>query len=141
MSTAKTEATDTRASKFFEVLSSPIRLAVLHRLNDGERCVTELVRDLQIAQPRLSNHLACLRTCGLVTIRRDGTFVYYALADVRVMDVLRLADSLAEASAEAHASARVKPFARALSTTSRATVSALDASPSSIHTRDSLAQR
>lgn len=92
---------------FFAVLSSPIRLAVLRLLVDGERCVTELVDTLGIAQPRLSNHLACLRTCGLVTVRRQGTFQYYALADRRLMDMLRLGENLAGGSESALASCQV----------------------------------
>jgi DNA-binding transcriptional ArsR family regulator len=107
MSATTTEAIDLGASRFFEVLSSPIRLAVLGLLVDDERCVTELVSALQIAQPRLSNHLACLRTCGLVTIRREGTFVYYSLADERVADVLRLGEALAAPSGAAFAGCAV----------------------------------
>lgn len=80
---------------FFAVLSSPIRLAVLRLLEEGERSVTELVDALSIAQPRVSNHLACLRTCGLVTVRRQGTFQSYALADHRLADVLQLGGILA----------------------------------------------
>ena len=86
---------------FFAVMSSPIRLAVLELLVDGERCVTELVTALGIAQPRLSNHLACLRTCGFVTVRRQGTFLYYALAEPRLADLLRLGMELAQPSADA----------------------------------------
>jgi ArsR family transcriptional regulator, cadmium/lead-responsive transcriptional repressor len=84
---------------FFAVLSSPIRLSVLQLLVDGERCVTELVDTLQIAQPRLSNHLACLRRCGFVQVRRQGTFLHYSLADPRLADIVRLGVSLAQPSA------------------------------------------
>jgi DNA-binding transcriptional ArsR family regulator len=92
---------DRSTSDFFRVLSSPIRLAVLHLLREGECCVSELAERLDIAQPRLSNHLACLRICGFVTVRRQGTFIYYALADARLADVLRLAAVLAQPSADA----------------------------------------
>lgn len=88
-------ASEATTATFFSVLSSPIRLAVLRVLVEGERCVTDLVDALGIPQPRLSNHLACLRTCGFVTVRRQGTFLYYALADHRLAAVLQLADSLA----------------------------------------------
>ena len=88
-------------AEFFAVLSSPIRVAVLRLLVDGERCVTELVEALDIAQPRLSNHLACLRTCGFVTVRRQGTFLYYALADPRLADLLALGADMAQPSADA----------------------------------------
>jgi len=94
-------AVEETAADFFAVLASPIRLAVLQLLVDGEHCVTELVAALGIAQPRLSNHLACLRTCGFVTVRRQGTFLYYALADPRLADLLRVGADLAQPSAEA----------------------------------------
>ncbi|HEX6508059.1 MAG TPA: metalloregulator ArsR/SmtB family transcription factor [Chloroflexota bacterium] len=94
-------ASEEATADFFAVLSSPIRLAVLRLLLDGERCVTELVDALGIAQPRLSNHLACLRTCGFVTVRRQGTFLYYALADARLADLLRLGSDVAQPSADA----------------------------------------
>ena len=88
-------------AEFFAVLSSPIRLAVLQLLVGRERCVTELVTALGIAQPRLSNHLACLRTCGFVTVRRQGTFLYYALSDPRLVDLLDLGGDMAQSSADA----------------------------------------
>jgi len=88
-------------ANFFRVLSSPIRIRVLRLLVRGERCVSELVDELGIAQPRLSNHLACLRTCGFVAVRRQGTFLYYAVADARLVDILRLSETLAVPSAGA----------------------------------------
>ena len=91
----------TTTADFFAVMSSPIRLAVLQLLVDGEHCVTDLVTALGIAQPRLSNHLACLRSCGLVTVRRQGTFLYYSLADPRLGDLLRLGMDMAQPSADA----------------------------------------
>lgn len=92
---------ETTTADFFAVLSSPIRLAVLQLLVDGELCVTDLVTTLGIAQPRLSNHLACLRTCGFVTVRRQGTFLYYSLADPRLTDLLHLGMDLAQPSTDA----------------------------------------
>jgi DNA-binding transcriptional ArsR family regulator len=91
---------DHPTAEFFAVLSSPIRLAILQLLEEGERCVNELVEALQIAQPRLSNHLACLRTCGFVTVRRQGTFMYYSLATPRLIELLGLAATLAQPSAD-----------------------------------------
>ena len=91
---------DQPTAEFFAVLSSPIRLSILQLLVGGERCVSELVDALQIAQPRLSNHLACLRTCGFVTVRRQGTFMYYRLATPRLAELIHLASSLAQPSAD-----------------------------------------
>ena len=91
--------TDQIVSDLFQVLASPIRLAVLRLLPQGERCVGDVLDDLGIAQARLSNHLACLRNCGLVRTRREGTFVYYAIADPRVAEIVHLGDDLAATNA------------------------------------------
>jgi len=87
------EATEVR-SRFFRVLGDPKRLKILEFLLDGEKSVGEIVEHLQATQGRVSNHLACLRWCGFVGTRRDGKYVYYRLADPRVRDVVRLADSI-----------------------------------------------
>lgn len=66
----------------FAALADPIRLrlmALLHR--EGELCVCELTRALDITQPRASKHLAALRDAGLVRMRRDAQWVLYAVAD------------------------------------------------------------
>jgi ArsR family transcriptional regulator, cadmium/lead-responsive transcriptional repressor len=89
---------DRIAAYFFRVLSSPIRLGVLRLLLHGERCVSDLVEELGIAQPRLSNHLACLRTCGFVSVRRQGTYLYYALANEQLAELLLLTETLAASS-------------------------------------------
>lgn len=97
------EATEIR-SRFFRVLGDPKRLTILEFLLDGEKSVGEIVDHLQASQGRVSNHLACLRWCGFVGTRRDGKFVHYRLADPRVRDVFRLADSIIADNAAAIAS-------------------------------------
>jgi len=73
----------------FRALAEPTRLAILHALEKGERTVTELVEATGLGQGNLSKHLQQLHSCGFVSRRRDGLFVYYALAD---KDVLRLCE-------------------------------------------------
>lgn len=70
----------TRAARLFHALSDEIRLEVIDLLRDGERCVCELTEALDIAQPRLSWHLKALKDAGILTDRREGRWVYYALA-------------------------------------------------------------
>src|SRR5215207_888019 len=60
----------------------------------------ELTRRLGLAQPKVSNHLACLRWCGFVEARREHRVVHYRLADQRVADMLELADGLLERNAD-----------------------------------------
>ena len=61
----------------------------------GERSVSELSTDLGCQVPNMSQHLAVLRSAGIVSTRRDGTTVYYRLTDKRVLEAYRLIQSLA----------------------------------------------
>jgi DNA-binding transcriptional ArsR family regulator len=56
--------------------------------------VSEIVAATGLSQSNVSNHLGCLRDCGLVTANQKGRFVYYRLSDDRVAALLRLADEL-----------------------------------------------
>lgn len=78
VSAARTDYT--RAARLFHALSDEIRLEVIDLLRDGERCVCELTTALDIAQPRLSWHLRALKEAGILTDRKEGRWVYYALA-------------------------------------------------------------
>lgn len=93
-------ATDLVA-KYFRGLGDPSRLRILELLCDeGELSVGELVERLALPQPKVSNHLACLRWCGFVDTRREGRTVYNRIADRRVEAMLDLAHSLLADNAE-----------------------------------------
>jgi len=77
---------------------------VLHE--HGELSVTELVDSLAQAQPKVSDHLACLRWCGFVHTRRDHPTVYYRVADDRVVQLLALGRALLTDNAEHVAACR-----------------------------------
>lgn len=68
-----------RLSVVFKAASEPIRVRILASLAHGERCVCHLHGALGAPQPTVSRHLAVLRAAGLVSARRDGAWVYYAL--------------------------------------------------------------
>ncbi len=91
--THKVQAVDLQA-KLFRGFSDPSRLAILEALRDGPVTVSEIVEATELSQSNVSNHLGCLRDCGLVTAEQQGRFVYYALSDKRVGQLLRLADEL-----------------------------------------------
>lgn len=76
---AATARSTARAAQLFHALSDPIRLDVVELLQGGERCVCELMADLDMAQSRLSWHLKTLSDAGIVTARRDGRWNYYSL--------------------------------------------------------------
>ena len=79
-----------RTANVARALSDPKRLCVLETLATGERSVGGLSRDVGCQVPNMSQHLAVLRSAGLVAARREGTTVFYRLADPRVIDAYRL---------------------------------------------------
>lgn len=93
-STTEMAARD-RSALVARALADPKRLCVLEQLAGGELSVSELSREVGCQAPNMSQHLAVLRTAGLVASRRDGTTVYYRLADPRVLEVYHLLQQVA----------------------------------------------
>ena len=88
-------------AKYFRGLGDPIRLRIVELLRErGELSVGELVEHLGEPQPKVSNHLACLRWCGFVEARRVHRVVYNRIADERVAEMVDLARSLLEDNEE-----------------------------------------
>lgn len=81
-------------AKYFRGFGDPTRLRILDLLRKEERSVGELVAALRQPQPKVSNHLACLRWCGFVTAERRGKRVFYRLSDPRVAEVIDIAKTL-----------------------------------------------
>jgi len=90
---AQTTAISLKA-KLFRGFSDSSRLSILECLLDGPRNVSEIVELTDLSQPNASNHLACLRGCGLLTAVQEGRYVYYSLSDERVANLLSLADEV-----------------------------------------------
>ena len=88
-------------AKYFRGLGDPTRVRILALLTGhGELPVGELVARLGHSQPKVSNHLACLRWCGFVATRREHPSVFYRVADGRVEQLLGLARELLDDNAE-----------------------------------------
>ena len=85
--------TDLQA-KLFRGFGDPSRLGILDALRNGPLTVGEIVEATGLSQPNVSNHLGCLRDCGLVVAEQEGRYVTYHLSDDRVGEVLALAESL-----------------------------------------------
>src|SRR5690242_19511091 len=64
---------------------------MLDMLKEGERCVCELQDGLDAAQSRLSFHLSVLKVAGLVTVRKEGRWMYYSIAPDALAEVHDLA--------------------------------------------------
>lgn len=88
-------------AKYFRGLGDPTRVRILELLQGhGELSVGELVERLGQPQPKVSNHLACLRWCGFIEARREHRTVYNRIADKRVVKMLALAQALLDDNAE-----------------------------------------
>ena len=79
----------------FKALADPTRRELLRLLSQGDLPAGELGARFDISQPAISRHLAVLRAAGLVTARREGQNVIYALDTTVVQDVVRLLLDLA----------------------------------------------
>jgi DNA-binding transcriptional ArsR family regulator len=75
-------------AQLFRAFSHPVRLRILEILARQEACVCHLTCALGQRQPYVSQQLATLREAGLVADRRDGTLIYYRLADDHVATLL-----------------------------------------------------
>lgn len=69
-------------------LSDPTRTSVLLALRDAPACPSDLADLLGVSRQVMSNHLACLRGCGLVTAIPDGRRTWYRLADAHLASAL-----------------------------------------------------
>ena len=81
-------------AKFFRGFSDPSRLSIIDALRGGPLTVSEIIATTGLSQSNVSNHLGCLRGCGLVVAERKGRYMTYHLSDDRVGDILALAESL-----------------------------------------------
>ncbi len=81
-------------AKFFQGFSDASRLSILEVLREGPHTVGEIVASTGLSQSNTSNHLACLRDCGLVRAEQQGRYVVYRLSDPRVDELLALGEAL-----------------------------------------------
>lgn len=66
-------------SGVFKALSEPTRLKILDMLSCGEMCACKMLDGLSITQPTLSHHMKVLIDCGLVSGRKDSTWMHYSI--------------------------------------------------------------
>jgi ArsR family transcriptional regulator len=85
-------------AELFKALGHPARVRVLEVLAEGERSVGDMQPLVGIESSHLSQQLAVLRRAGLVTTRKEGTSVVYALADPLLAELLAVAKRLLIAS-------------------------------------------
>lgn len=68
-----------KKTKIFKALANPVRLQIIDLLLTGEKCVCEIVNELEYEQSHISKGLIKLKSVGLIKDRKDGLNVYYSL--------------------------------------------------------------
>ena len=71
----------------FRLLADPMRLKILHQLQEGEKSVTELVQATGASQPNVSKHLSTLRSHALVKRRQEGNMAFFSIGAPFIFDV------------------------------------------------------
>jgi ArsR family transcriptional regulator len=83
-------------TRLFRALGDETRLRIVALLAHGELCVCHLETALELSQPNISRQLGILRAAGIVDARREGSWMYYALAPQENEGVAAMLDHLAK---------------------------------------------
>ncbi len=75
-------------NRICQALADPTRILILYRLKEKPLYVNELVDAMQLPQSTISRHLGILREKKLIKAKRDGSAIYYELAEPRMIEVL-----------------------------------------------------
>ena len=70
-----------RVADYFSVLSEPSRLRIMYAVCSGEKSVSEVIELCGSSQANVSRHLAALHKAGILLRRKEGTTVFYSIAD------------------------------------------------------------
>jgi len=76
-------------ARYFSLLAEPTRLRILHAICQSEQSVSAIVAATGATQTNVSRHLALLLRAGVVGRRREGSTVYYAIADPEFVTICR----------------------------------------------------
>jgi DNA-binding transcriptional ArsR family regulator len=79
-----------RVASLFRAFAEPTRLAILQELKSSELTVSEIVDRLTTSQANISKQLKLLHDAGVVSRRKSGTTVFYAIADSMVFELCRM---------------------------------------------------
>ena len=79
-------------AKFIRGFSDKTRLQILHSIKNKELTVTQIVDELKGNQSNISQHLACLKGCGIIVGRQEGKFIYYTLRNEQIYQLLEMMD-------------------------------------------------
>ena len=72
--------------EFCKALADDTRQRILTMLLEGEKCVSDIVAEFDMSQPTISHHLGILKQFDLVTSRKEGKQVFYAINQENVVE-------------------------------------------------------
>jgi DNA-binding transcriptional ArsR family regulator len=78
--------------KFIRGFGDKTRLQILECIKDNEKSVTQIMEEVQGSQSSISQHIGCLKGCGLIVGRQDGKFIYYRLKNEQIKQLLSMFD-------------------------------------------------
>ncbi|NOU84349.1 metalloregulator ArsR/SmtB family transcription factor [Paenibacillus sp. LMG 31460] len=81
-------------AKFIRGFSDKTRLQILACIKDKEKPVSQIVDEIQGNQSNISQHLACLKGCGIIVGRQEGKYVYYSLRNEQIIQLLNIMDDV-----------------------------------------------
>lgn len=76
-------------ARYFSVLGEPTRLKILHVICQEEMCVNDIIRRTGLLQANVSRHLGLMYQAGLLSRRREGTQVFYQVAEPLFVELCR----------------------------------------------------
>ncbi|MFD1066522.1 ArsR/SmtB family transcription factor [Oceanobacillus locisalsi] len=85
---------------FLHGFSHRTRIQILDCIKEKERTVSEIVENIEGNQSNISQHLSCLKGCGLIKGRQEGKYIYYSLRNQHVRDLLAMIDVVLDETEE-----------------------------------------
>lgn len=74
--------------------SNKTRLQILESIKHEEKTVSQIIDEVEGNQSSVSQHLACLRGCGIIVSRQEGKYVYYTIRNEQILQLLMMFDDV-----------------------------------------------
>ena len=94
-----TATTNAYQAEILKAIAQETRLSILELLRDGERCVCEIFPAINQEQSNVSRHLNMMQKAGILTRRKDGLRIFYAVKHPEVLAIIDLAAAIMRSEA------------------------------------------
>ena len=83
-----------KKKKLIHGFSNKTRIQILECIKEQEKTVSQIVEETKGNQSNISQHLACLKGCGIIVGRNEGKYIYYSLRNQHIRDLLSMFDGV-----------------------------------------------